>query len=362
MSVVEVHPCHHPPPKPPIQIMKTQGFTHSQFPQTPIQKNTNTNTMNTPPTPASQPVVPTMHLPSYGRQSRVLPCMTLMLLFLFWGSSSYGQCPTAFNAVSISKTTISNGFSTLTDYVYLQQPVAAATNSRCWTTLAGTPPLRISVYDGNTNYRTSSTSTLNANGTTTTCVNNINSIPNGDPITGYIFFIVTFVVTDPTTGVVDPCNTTYNSGIINNLVTPASLSVNFVRVGIESDCSTSTLSWHVSDEINVSHYQVERSLDGEQFEPIGSVKATGAAQYRYTDRSTRAAYYRIAEYETTGERGNSTAILYKKSCQNTTLQVYPNPATDVITLVGSGEVQISNLLGQILISDTPWIDRTGTQC
>ena len=167
-----------------------------------------------------------------------------------------------------------------------------------------------------------------------------------------MFFVVTFVVTDPITNVIDPCNTTYNSGIINNLTAAPPLPVNFVRVGIESDCTTSTLSWHVSDEINVARYQIERSVDGEQFEPIGSVKATGAAQYRYTDRSTRTAYYRIAEYETTGERGNSTAILYKKSCQNATLQVYPNPATDVVTLVGSGEVSISNLLGQILVSDT----------
>ena len=277
--------------------------------------------------------------------------MTLILLFLFWGNSSYGQCPIVTSGTG-TKTTISNGFNTLVDYVELQQPVSVATNNRCWTTIAGTPPLHIDVYDGDLNYRASSTSTLNANGTTTTCVNNINSIPNSDVFSNYIYFVVTFVVTNPTTGVVDPCNTTYNGGIINNLVTPASLPVNFVRVGIESDCTTSTLSWHVSDEINVARYQIERSDDGEQFEPIGSVKATGAAQYRYTDRSTRAAYYRIAEYETTGERGNSTAILYRKNCQNTTLQVYPNPATDVVTLVGSGAVQISNLLGQILVSDT----------
>ena len=269
--------------------------------------------------------------------------------------TSYGQCPIVTSGTG-TKTTISNGFNTLVDYVGFNQPVTAGTNNRCWTTTAGTPPLHIDVYDGDLNYRVSSTSTLNANGTTTTCVNNINSIANSDVFFKQMYFLVTFVVTNPTTGVVDPCNTTYNGGIINNLVVAPPLPVNFVRVGIESDCTTSTLSWHVSDEINVARYQVERSDDGEQFEPIGSVKATGAAQYRYTDRSTRAVYYRIAEYETTGERGNSTAILYRKNCQNTTLQVYPNPATDVVTLVGSGAVQISNLLGQILISD--WITDT----
>ena len=277
-----------------------------------------------------------------------------MLLLFVNNGTSYGQC-TVPATVSVSTTSISNGFNTQTNFYQLNQPVAAGTNNRCWTTIAGTPPLHINVYDGIGNFRISSTSTLNANGTTTTCVNNINAIPNS-PLIFDLYFVVTFVVTNPTTGVVDPCNTTYNNGIINNLVTPASLPVNFVRVGIESDCTTSTLSWHVSDEINVARYQIERSVDGEQFEPIGSVKATGAAQYRYTDRSTRAAYYRIAEYETTNERGNSTAILYRKSCQNATLQVYPNPATDVVTLVGSGAVQISNLLGQILISD--WITDT----
>ena len=319
-----------------------------------------TNLPTNPPThqPTNPPThQPTNQAPGYRRQGRVLQYVMITMLLLFVNSgASYAQCPVTATTATITKTSISNGFSTVTDYIQFNQPVSVATNNRCWTTLAGTPPLHIDVYDGNTNYRASSTSTLNANGTTTTCVNNINSIANSDVFFFDMFFVVTFVVTNPTTGVVDPCNTTYNGGIINNLVTPASLPVNFVRVGIESDCTTSTLSWHVSDEINVARYQIERSDDGEQFEPIGSVKATGAAQYRYTDRSTRAAYYRIAEYETTNERGNSTAILYKKSCQNTTLQVYPNPATDVVTLVGSGAVQISNLLGQIVVSD--WITDT----
>ena len=279
----------------------------------------------------------------------------LLLLLLLGGGRSYAQCTTAAANVTVSTTGISNGFSTVINYYRLVQPVSAATNDQCWTTIAGTPPLHIDVYNSTGAYQRSSTSTLNANGTTTTCVNNINSIANSPSFLN-LSFVVTFVVTNPTTGVVDLCNTTYNGGngigIINNLTAAPPLSVNFVRVGIESDCTTSTLSWHVSDEINVARYQIERSDDGEQFEPIGSVKATGAAQYRYTDRSTRAAYYRIAEYETTNERGNSTAILYKKSCQNATLQVYPNPATDVVTLVGSGAVQISNLLGQILVSDT----------
>ena len=288
--------------------------------------------------------------PNLGKLT--LSALFLLLLLFVSSGTSYGQCPASEASVTTLVTSINNGFNTVTSYTSLNQPVASGTNSRCWTTLAGTPPIRISVYDGNITYQTSSTSTLNANGTITTCVNNINSIANTDVLFNVLYFVATFVVTNPTTGVVDPCNTTYNNGIINNLTAAPPLSVNFVRVGIESDCSTSTLSWHVSDEINVARYQVERSDDGEQFEPIGSVKATGAAQYRYTDRSTRAAYYRIAEYETTNERGNSTAILYKKSCQNATLQVYPNPATDGITLVGSGEVSISNLLGQILISDT----------
>ena len=104
------------------------------------------------------------------------------------------------------------------------------------------------------------------------------------------------------------------------------------------------LEWIVTDENDLSRYDVYSSTDGINFSLSGSVTATmaerGLKTYQFQDLSNKAAlvYYRIKAInnDETGEWSSTVAINTNKSVVNKPLKVYPNPATDFINLEFDG--------------------------
>ena len=106
---------------------------------------------------------------------------------------------------------------------------------------------------------------------------------------------------------------------------------------------TNILKWKTTSEINTSHFKIERSVDGENWEHLNDVAASGntntAVSYVYLDKtySDVMNYYRLAQYDNDG-----------------TL-VWVDRVTIDNTSKDSSVVKTVNSLGQVVASDTKGI-------
>jgi len=94
------------------------------------------------------------------------------------------------------------------------------------------------------------------------------------------------------------------------------------------------LQWETINENSSSHFDVERSLDGRSFDPIGSVTASNTAgpnKYAYVDHDVNSLpssviYYRLKMVDIDGQYKYSNVVtIYRGDV--TTMKVAPNPTT-----------------------------------
>ena len=120
------------------------------------------------------------------------------------------------------------------------------------------------------------------------------------------------------------------------------------------------LNWESVSEVNVSHFNVQRSEDGVTFETIGMVSAKGGSSYSLVDltpspfpreRGTRL-YYRLEVVDKNGALSYSE--VKELTIDNGGLIISPNPAKDYISIIGGSfkEVRISDVSGRVLIKST----------
>ena len=96
------------------------------------------------------------------------------------------------------------------------------------------------------------------------------------------------------------------------------------------------LDWESANEINTSHYVVERSADGTDFKQIGTVAAKGNSSNRYSYIDYNAAnqlspilYYRLKLVDVNGSFSYSKVISVNFSTSYP-LFIYPNPIRDAL--------------------------------
>lgn len=101
------------------------------------------------------------------------------------------------------------------------------------------------------------------------------------------------------------------------------------------------LHWKAAAEINSSHYEVQRSDNGQDWVPVGRVNSAGnsstAASYLYIDQQPLKpiSYYRLKMLDTDGSFTYSP--VRKITIGNTgSLCVYPNPARDHLFIIAPG--------------------------
>ncbi|MGC4036441.1 MAG: T9SS type A sorting domain-containing protein [Chitinophagaceae bacterium] len=94
------------------------------------------------------------------------------------------------------------------------------------------------------------------------------------------------------------------------------------------------VEWEVYSELNVDHYEIERSADGVNFYSIGKVTAKsldGKLLYSFYDAAPAAGnnYYRIANEDIDGKSSYSSIVRVSlSSSASAGVLVYPNPVTD----------------------------------
>ena len=122
-----------------------------------------------------------------------------------------------------------------------------------------------------------------------------------------------------------------------------------------TDVGAAQLTWITHNELNNSHFEIERSADGRAFELLGEVLGAGttneAQQYAFEDEQPLpgTSYYRLRQVDFDGTAHYSDVRSLRFPIAATTpLTVFPNPAYTTLSLAAPTEqpVQIRTLTGK----------------
>ncbi len=162
---------------------------------------------------------------------------------------------------------------------------------------------------------------------------------------------------------VDVTNITggFSSFYLHSGSTP--IPVNLVKFEVQRNGRINQATWSTSQEVNTSHFVVERSNDGRNFTAIGQVTANGNSNalltYSFTDNSPARGinYYRLRVVDT----DNTGKYSQVRSVRNEGLAdvaIFPNPVNDVMTVsitadkAERGEMTIADISGKIIYTRT----------
>ncbi len=98
------------------------------------------------------------------------------------------------------------------------------------------------------------------------------------------------------------------------------------------------LTWHTAFEYRNDYFVVERSRNGLAYTPLGTVAgrgySTSGQAYRFTDKLPLKGtnYYRLKQVDLDKKSSHSKTIALMFTAKGQAVMVYPNPATDKLTL------------------------------
>jgi hypothetical protein len=116
------------------------------------------------------------------------------------------------------------------------------------------------------------------------------------------------------------------------------------------------LSWETAMELNSKDFTIEQSIDGINFNKVGSVAAVGnsnvTTKYSFvTLPITQKSFFRLKQNDIDDQSVYSRISIAAPIGHNSTLTVYPNPATNQLHIVSLNELDeccIYNLTGALV--------------
>jgi hypothetical protein len=115
------------------------------------------------------------------------------------------------------------------------------------------------------------------------------------------------------------------------------LPVQFVLFNVKCEGSRVMIHWKTAQEINASHFEVQRSSNGSDWTTIGTLQAAGNSSlpqsYSFIDNSPllSGALYRIAEFDLDGKKQYTS--INRADCGNVeTWKAWPNPVDQQLFL------------------------------
>lgn len=135
-----------------------------------------------------------------------------------------------------------------------------------------------------------------------------NWIPPSSAYQGNVSFYVVINASD---------NSSDNSGdtIYAKVFTIGVLPVKWNNFSAKLESHKAKLSWSTTQEINSNRFEIERSYNEEDWEPIGQIKAAGNSNalhhYAFTDESNfpfQQAFYRIRQFDTDNKQETSNIV------------------------------------------------------
>ena len=118
--------------------------------------------------------------------------------------------------------------------------------------------------------------------------------------------------------------------------------------------------WQTANEINVSHFNIQRSNNNKDFTTIGKLSAQNKNynEYSFIDKPTinekpETLWYRIESIDKDGKKQYSVTKSLNIQHSASNITIYPNPAKNIVTISSKEtikEISIINPLGQVLYS------------
>jgi hypothetical protein len=111
------------------------------------------------------------------------------------------------------------------------------------------------------------------------------------------------------------------------------------------------LTWKTADEQNVSHFDIERSIDGKNYRAVAATNARNQAQnsYAITDdiaqlKGQKQVYYRIRQFDKDGKSKLSNIQSLPLKVQN--ISVYPTFTSSAVNVV----IQVASKANLVLLN------------
>jgi hypothetical protein len=192
----------------------------------------------------------------------------------------------------------------------------------------------------------------------TLTVTETGTVPNG-----------TYTILNLTTGAVSGSFTTTNLPAGYTLQVNATnvqitrlviLPLRFISFTVGIDASDNILlNWVTDNEVNTSHFDVERSTDGINYQKIAEVASantSGVHNYSYTDALAQAGinYYRLKQVDINGQFEYS-AIRTVKTSLSKQVVLFPNPVVNELQLKGvqpGTKISVYNVSGKQVLTQT----------
>jgi len=167
--------------------------------------------------------------------------------------------------------------------------------------------------------------------------------------------------TDPIT--VSRSNLTGFSDFAIGSSTQGPLPVELISFEAVQEQNGVKLEWSTASEKNNSHFEIQKSNDGKEFETLGIVQGNGNSssiiEYEFMDYSNHGnvSYYRLKQLDFDGQFEFSDVVKVQFSAQFFNINIHPNPASNLIYInfdeaVGATTIQFVNTKGQIVKKET----------
>jgi uncharacterized repeat protein (TIGR01451 family) len=151
--------------------------------------------------------------------------------------------------------------------------------------------------------------------------------------------------------------------LISNTPLPVKLLSYDVRLINEATQNEKRImnNWTTENEINASHFNIQRSADGSSFKTVGQVAAKGSSSYSFEDKLSGSylqlpvVFYRLQIVDKDGRIEYSPIKEVRlNQLANNSIHIYPNPARDMVTIdcANAKEILITDYLGRIVYRST----------
>ncbi len=157
----------------------------------------------------------------------------------------------------------------------------------------------------------------------------------------------------------------YNAPIVTNTATTLIKNPTVLPVKIKSYELKVTREkyieniWKTDNETNLSYFNIQRSINGKDYETIGKVIANNSMsnEYHFTDKQPATyyglttLYYRIQSVDKDAKTSHTNSIKVTLNSNSQSVNIYPNPAKDIVNIecAGAKQLFITDYLGRTIM-------------
>jgi hypothetical protein len=137
----------------------------------------------------------------------------------------------------------------------------------------------------------------------------------------------------------------------------APLPIELIYFHVYADGDDAKLKWSTASETNNRGFEIQHSMDGEDWENLGFIDGIGnsnaVTDYNFTHEEPRVGinYYRLKQIDLDGKiEFLLIENIHFASNQNEPINIYPNPAKDFLNITNvKGQGKIYNFSGQLIM-------------